>query len=88
MTTPAKALTAQSGSVVAIRPILDVDNATIIALMITITIRYKDMVGLVTTAGQEETFDAWPLLSGTQQSNMQDIRNTVAGYVASTYFGA
>ena len=80
-----KALTATSGKVSQIQPVLDVDGSTIIGLNVSFTVNYVDGGQSVSTL---ELFDGWGALSGTQKTNMQDIRNTIMAAIVAAYFTA
>jgi hypothetical protein len=80
-----KVLTAIGGKVVAVQPIVDVDNTTIIGMNVTFTMLYKDLVGNIQNVGTAEVFDGWAALSSPQKTNMQDIRNTIVAAITAAF---
>ena len=78
-----KIYSAIGGKMDRIQPVLDVDGNTIIGMQVQFTAIYQrpDLTKVTTL----ETFDAWSSLSGAQQANMQDIRNTVMAAIAAAY---
>jgi len=81
----AKNLTAIGAKVISVNPVIDVDNTTIIGLNIAFNMLYKDLVGNIQQVGTQEIFDGWAVMSGTQKTNMQDIRNTVVAAIVAAY---
>jgi len=82
----AKTLVATSAKLAGIQTLLDTDNTTLIGLQVQFNLQLVDPTGVMPTVGALTTFDAWSALSGTQQANMQDIRNTIVAAVVSQYF--
>jgi hypothetical protein len=80
-----KVLTAIGGKVVAVMPVLDVDNTTIIGLNVSFNMLYKDLVGNVQSVGTAELFNGWAVLSAQQRANMQDIRDTVVAAITAAF---
>ena len=78
-----KIYSAIGGKMERIQPILDVDGSTLIGMQVTFTAVYQSAD--LTKVSTLETFDAWSSLSGQQQINMQEIRNTVMAAIAAAY---
>jgi hypothetical protein len=77
-----KALNATGGKVMGVTPVLDVDGSTIIGLNVSFNVAYQSGDQEVTTL---ETFDGWSVLSPTQKTNMQDIRNTIVAAIGAAF---
>jgi hypothetical protein len=67
-----------------VHPTLD-ENGQLTSLRVDIALSFSDDDG-VFVASKTESFNAWDLMSDTQKANMQDIQNTLMGYIIATYF--
>ena len=76
-------LTATNSRLAGVNPTLD-EQGAITALDVSIALEYTAADG--GKIGRTVTFDAWALMSDAQKTNMQDIQNTLMGYIISTYF--
>jgi hypothetical protein len=80
-----KALTFIGAKLNQMQPSLAGDGTTLVGLMVSLSVTYRDMVGGQTVVGTTESVDAWAQLSAQQKINMQDIRDTIVAYITSTY---
>lgn len=77
-------LTASASSLANVRPVTD--GAGVISSMeIDVNLSYTDAAG-GDPIGRMVTFDIWPLLSGAQQTALQDVQTAIQSYIATTYF--
>lgn len=77
-------LVASASSLANVRPV--VDGAGVISAMeIDVNLSYTDVSG-GDPIGRMVTFDIWPLLSGVQQTTLQDVQAEIQAYITATYF--
>lgn len=67
-----------------VRPVTD-SVGTISSMEIDVNLSYTDSNG-GDPIGRMVTFDIWPLLTGAQQTALQDVQAAIQAYIVATYF--
>jgi hypothetical protein len=80
----ADTLTATASSLANVRPVTD-EAGVISSMEIDVNLSYTDSSG-GDPIGRMVTFDIWPLLTGTQQTALQDVQAAIQAYITATYF--
>jgi hypothetical protein len=80
-----KALTVVGGKAAAVNPVLAGDGTTIVGLNITLNLTLSDIgSGGLPSETLQTIVDGWPMLSSQQQTNMQDIRDTIMAAITAS----
>jgi len=81
-----KQLVATSATFSGVLPVTAEDQITLIGLTVMVNLHCVDVDRVLTDTDIPARFDAWAVLSDDERAALQGINNTLAAYIAATYF--